>query len=216
MQGTIYSKVTPKKQATLMATEQKQSLILMVDDNPENLRLLGGILEQRGYATAFAINGDEAIHFIVSEKPDLILLDVVMPGDDGYEVCKKLKDDPQTKMIPIIFLTARTESVDIVKGFEAGGVDYVTKPFSSAELLARVKTHIELKKAREEIKTLRGLLPTCAWCRRIRNEKSEWESIEKYVHDHTDADFSHGMCPDCLNEKFPSVADRMREQGQIP
>jgi len=199
-----------------MTPEEKHPLILMVDDNPENLRLLGGILEQHRYATAFAINGNEAIHFILSENPDLILLDVMMPGDDGYEVCRKLKNNPQTKMTPVIFLTARTESVDIVKGFEAGGVDYVTKPFSSAELLARVRTHIELKKAREEIKTLRGLLPTCAWCRRIRNDEGDWESIEKYVHDHTEADFSHGMCPDCLNEKFPSVATRMREQGQIP
>jgi len=199
-----------------MSNEPKRSLILMVDDNPENLRLLGGILEQQGYATAFAINGTEALHFILSEMPDLILLDIMMPGDDGYVVCRKLKAIDQVKMIPIIFLTARTESIDIVKGFESGGVDYVTKPFSSAELLARVRTHIELKKAREEIKTLRGLLPTCAWCRRVRNENGEWESIEKYVHDHTEAEFSHGMCPDCLTEKFPSVADRMREQGQLP
>jgi DNA-binding response OmpR family regulator len=191
--------------------QKKQSLVLMVDDNPENLRLLGGLLEQEGYTTAFAINGKDALHFVGSELPDLILLDIMMPGDDGYIVCRKLKERAETKMIPVIFLTARTESVDIVKGFEAGGVDYVTKPFSSAELLARVKTHIELKKAREEIKTLRGLLPTCAWCRRIRNEDGNWESIEKYVQEHTEADFSHGMCPDCLSEKFPSVASRMQE-----
>jgi DNA-binding response OmpR family regulator len=199
-----------------MPEQQKRSLVLMVDDNPENLRLLGGILEQQGYATAFAINGNEAIHFTLAEKPDLILLDIMMPGDDGYTVCRKLKGLKQVSMIPVIFLTARTEPINIVQGFEAGGVDYVTKPFSSAELLARVKTHIELKRAREEIKTLRGLLPTCAWCRRVRNENGEWESIEKYVHEHTDVDFTHGMCPDCLTEQFPTVADHMREQGQIP
>lgn len=178
----------------------------MVDDNPENLRLLGGVLEQQHYSIAFAVNGREALDFVQAEKPDLILLDIMMPGEDGYSVCKKLKRRKDTRMIPVIFLTARTESVDIVKGFEFGGVDYVTKPFHSAELLARVKTHIDLKRARDEIKTLRGLLPTCAWCRRIRNEKGEWESIEKYVQEHTEADFSHGMCPDCLAEKFPSVA----------
>jgi len=185
----------------------------MVDDNPENLRLLGAILEQQGYATAFAINGSEALHFIGIETPDLILLDIMMPGEDGYSVCKKLREYRNTKMVPVIFLTALTETGDIVKGFDAGGVDYVTKPFNGAELLARVKTHLELKRAREEIKTLRGLLPTCAWCRRIRNEAGEWESIEKYVQEHTEVDFSHGMCPDCLKEKFPSIAERMKDKS---
>ncbi len=184
----------------------------MVDDNPENLRLLGAILEQQGYSTAFAINGDEALSFLENELPDLILLDIMMPGDDGYTVCRKFRELPVTKMVPIIFLTARTETDDIVKGFNSGGVDYITKPFNQAELLARVKTHLELKRAREEIKTLRGLLPTCAWCRRIRNEAGEWESIEKYVQEHTEADFSHGMCPDCLQEKFPAVAEKMHEK----
>lgn len=185
----------------------------MVDDNPENLRLLGALLEQQGYITAFAINGNEALHFVGIETPDLILLDIMMPGEDGYIVCGKLREVPATKMVPIIFLTARTETVDIVKGFEAGGVDYVTKPFNGAELLARVRTHLDLKRAREEIKTLRGLLPTCAWCRRIRNDAGEWESIEKYVQEHTEADFSHGMCPDCLSEKFPAIAERMHEKS---
>ncbi len=186
----------------------------MVDDNPENLRLLGAILEQEGYSIALAVNGAEALQFVQSEKPDLILLDIMMPGDDGYTVCKKLKERQDTKMIPVIFLTARTETNDVVRGFEAGAVDYVTKPFSSAELLARVRTHLELKRAREEIKTLRGLLPTCAWCRRVRNEHGEWESIEKYVQEHSEADFSHGMCPDCLKEKFPALTERLRQQGK--
>jgi CheY-like chemotaxis protein len=191
-----------------VAEEKKPPLVLMVDDNPENLRLLGGVLEQQNYSIAFAVNGKEALDFVRTEKPDLILLDIMMPGDDGYTVCKKLKSRQDTRQIPVIFLTARTESIDIVKGFEFGGVDYVTKPFHSAELLARMKTHIDLKRARDEIKTLRGLLPTCAWCRRIRNEEGKWESIEKYVQEHTEADFSHGMCPDCLAEKFPAVANR--------
>lgn len=186
----------------------------MVDDNAENLRLLGALLEQEGYSVALAINGKEALEFVRSDKPDLILLDIMMPGDDGYAVCKKLKEHHDTKTIPVIFLTARTESADIVRGFEAGGVDYVTKPFSGAELLARVRTHLELKRAREEIKTLRGLLPTCAWCRRIRNEEGEWESIEQYLQEHTEVDFSHGMCPDCLEEKFPALAERLRKQGK--
>ncbi|MBN1759353.1 MAG: response regulator [Chitinispirillaceae bacterium] len=197
-----------------MAEPQRKPLILMVDDNPENLRLLGAILEQQGYSTAFAISGNEALHFINNELPDLILLDIMMPGEDGYAVCTRLKEMSATKMLPIIFLTARTETVDIVKGFTVGGVDYITKPFNQAELLARVKTHLDLKRAREEIKTLRGLLPTCAWCRRIRNENGEWESIEKYVQEHTEADFSHGMCPDCLTEKFPGIAERMQEKSR--
>lgn len=195
-----------------MHRESKRSLILMVDDNPENLRLLGGVLEQQGFVTAFAVNGAEAIHFIASEQPDLVLLDVMMPGEDGYEICRQIRERNDSRMLPVIFLTARTESIDIVKGFEYGGVDYVTKPFVSSELVARVRTHIELKRAREEIKTLRGLLPTCAWCRRVRNEKGEWESIEKYVQEHTEAEFSHGLCPDCLSQKFPAVANATHDK----
>lgn len=124
--------------------------ILIVDDNPQNLKILGNVLkENTDYTLAFAMNGEEALEYISKNRPDMILLDVMMPGIDGFEVCENLKKDPETEDIPVIFITAKSEPEDIVRGFRAGGVDYVTKPFSEAELLMRIRTHIELKKSRD-------------------------------------------------------------------
>jgi diguanylate cyclase (GGDEF)-like protein len=113
---------------------------------------LGTILSKQNYKIAAANNGEQAIKIANTTLPDLILLDIMMPGIDGYEVCARLKKDPRTKGISIIFLTAKIEPEDIVKGFEAGAVDYVVKPFNSIELLARVKTHLELKISKDLLK----------------------------------------------------------------
>lgn len=129
-----------------------EPIILIVDDNVENIKVVGIILRDSGYELIIAQNGYEALECVKEVKPDLILLDIMMPGINGYEVCKILKDDIYTKDIPIIFLTAKIEIEDIVKGFEVGGIDYITKPFIKEELLVRVKTHLELKKAIEELK----------------------------------------------------------------
>ncbi|MEQ8221222.1 MAG: hybrid sensor histidine kinase/response regulator [Candidatus Eremiobacterota bacterium] len=129
--------------------EKTVPLILIVDDTRVNLQLLGKILMKVNYELAIANSGYEAMDMVKEVKPDLILLDVMMPGIDGYDVCKALKSSPDTKDIPVIFLTAKSEKEDIVTGFDVGAVDYVTKPFNSAELLARVKTHLELKYARD-------------------------------------------------------------------
>jgi len=129
----------------------KKSIILIVDDTPENLEILGIILSDAGFRISVATNGAQAIEVAKTKPPDLILLDVMMPGIDGYDACRKLKAEPVTAHIPIIFLTARSGGGEIVKGFEAGGVDYVIRPFNTSELLARVLTHIELKQSREKI-----------------------------------------------------------------
>jgi DNA-binding response OmpR family regulator len=194
------------------------AMVLVVDDNPENLRLLGSVLETQGYATAMALNARDALAFAAGEKPDLILLDIMMPEIDGYETAKQLKNEKTTRDIPIIFLTAKTESEDIVRGFNAGAVDYVAKPFNTAELLARIRTHIELKHARDEIRTLRGILPVCANCKSIRNDTGEWETMETYLHEHSEAEFSHGLCPACLKKLYPQMADdiltRMKKERE--
>ncbi|MCX7833545.1 MAG: hybrid sensor histidine kinase/response regulator [Ignavibacteria bacterium] len=130
---------------------QHNQLVLIVDDLPQNIEVLGNILSNRGVKIAIALNGQQAINIATKKKPDLILLDVAMPEMDGFEVCKILKENPETREIPIIFLTAKTETDDIVKGFEIGAVDYITKPFKTAELLARVRTHLELKRSRDLI-----------------------------------------------------------------
>jgi len=124
----------------------KKQLILLVDDNSKNLQVLGSLIGRR-HKTAIAENGREALNFANKRLPDLILLDIMMPRMNGFEVCKRLKASKITKEIPVIFLSAKSETEDIVRGFELGAVDYVTKPFRKAELLTRVNTHLRLRKS---------------------------------------------------------------------
>ncbi|MDY6992974.1 MAG: hybrid sensor histidine kinase/response regulator [Pseudomonadota bacterium] len=128
--------------------------ILIVDDTINNIRVLGTILKREGYQINVAQNGKQALTIIEKVLPDLILLDVMMPEMDGFETCAYLKNNNETKEIPIIFLTAKTETENIVKGFELGAVDYITKPFQAAELIVRVQTHLELKFSRDMIQTI--------------------------------------------------------------
>ena len=128
--------------------------ILVVDDKERNLEVLGTTLVALGYDIIPATTGEQAFARIAARLPDLILLDILMPGVNGFEVCRRLKDDPRTAGIPIIFVSAAEEKNVIVRALEAGGVDYVTKPFNKAELTARVRTHLELKHARDELHRL--------------------------------------------------------------
>lgn len=128
-----------------------KGLILVVDDVPQNLQVLRSTLQKEGYRIAAANNGQVALRYLQKEIPDLILLDVMMPEINGFEVCREIKSQEAFKDVPVIFLTARTEVEDVIAGFDAGGVDYITKPFNMAELLMRVKTHMELKKARDQL-----------------------------------------------------------------
>jgi len=130
----------------------KKNIILIVDDDTTNLQVIGSFLYNKNYKIILAKSGKDALKSIEKNLPDLILLDIMMPEMNGYEVCKKLKANNQTKDIPVIFLTAKTEAKDIIKGFNTGGLDYVTKPFIKEELLARIKTHISLKVSQDLLK----------------------------------------------------------------
>ncbi len=124
--------------------------ILVVDDTPANIQMLAAVLKEQGYQISIATNGRQALDVVQKVRPDVILLDVMMPEMDGFETCRRLKESADTRAIPIIFLTARTETEDIVKGFSLGAVDYVAKPFQPAELLARVNTHLTMDRLRRE------------------------------------------------------------------
>jgi signal transduction histidine kinase len=128
-----------------------KSNILVVDDTPGNLRLLVGLLKENGYEVRPAPSGESALLAAQGIPPDLILLDIMMPGMDGYEVCKELKASDKTKDIPVIFISAINEVLDKVKAFEVGGVDYITKPFQVEEVLARVKTHLALQELQKSL-----------------------------------------------------------------
>lgn len=132
-------------------TTESNGFVMIVDDVPKNLQVLCNILGKENYKIAIAQNGRQALDMVEKVLPDLILLDILMPGINGFEVCKRLKESERTREIPVIFLTAKTELEDIVKGFEIGAVDYFTKPFNEAELLAIIKTHLELSNVRKEL-----------------------------------------------------------------
>ena len=133
-----------------------RKLVLIIDDTPTNVAVVSGLLKDQ-YKTKVATNGEKALALATAaEKPDLILLDVMMPGMDGYEVCRRLKADPATSEIPVIFLTAKTDSIDEEKGFEVGAVDYIHKPFSGPIVLARVKTQLALQEALSQAQEARN------------------------------------------------------------
>jgi len=204
---------------------KKDPLILIVDDVPENVEILYSVLSQEHYRFAIALNAAEMYKSIEKELPDLILLDVMLPDGDGFALAEDILSVHSDHYLPIIFITARAHLEDKVRGFESGGVDYITKPFEDVEVRLRVKTHVELKAARErqaaliqqlqqaleEVKQLRGIIPICAHCKKIRNDDGFWMQVEHYISDHSEAEFSHGLCPVCMNEMYPHLSEEEEE-----
>jgi CheY-like chemotaxis protein len=196
--------------------EPTRQTILIVDDAPANIEVLSATLGDK-YEILFALTGREALRLALEVIPDLILLDVVMPGMGGYEVCRSLKNNPALRDIPVIFITALDQEDQETKGLELGAVDYVTKPFNPAIVRLRVRNHLELKYRRDllslrnaelqealaKIKTLSGFIPICASCKKIREDSGYWKQLEAYITEHSDAEFSHGLCPDCMKKLYP-------------
>ncbi|MCI0470867.1 MAG: response regulator [Candidatus Aminicenantes bacterium] len=208
--------------------DSDKPLVLIVDDVPKNLQVLGNILRKKEYNIAAATSGKQALDMVEKVLPDLILLDIMMPDIDGLEVCGKLKKSPRAKDIPVIFLTAKTTTEDIVKGFEVGAVDYLTKPFNSLELLARAQTHIELKRSRDKerelivklrdaltkVKQLSGLIPICSRCKKIRDDEGYWQRVEEYLETHSEAQLTHSLCPECVIKLFPEMSNEILEDAE--
>jgi sigma-B regulation protein RsbU (phosphoserine phosphatase) len=200
--------------------------ILAVDDTPANLKLLVDTLSAEGYQVRSLDSGERAIAEIVARPPELILLDIHMQGMDGLQVCRWLKAQENLRDIPVMFISAASEMKDRVEGLRLGAVDYIPKPFQREEMLARVHTHLELSRLRTRqgkliqeleaalasVRQLRGLLPICASCKNVRDDKGYWSQIEVYISEHSEAEFSHGLCPVCYNKAMKEV-DQIKKKG---
>ncbi len=204
--------------------------IVLVDDNTNNLRILSIMLKKTGYEVRPTNSGKMALSAIHAKPPALVLLDIMMPGMDGFQVCENLKSIKTTQDIPVIFISAMDDTSEKVKAFNLGCVDYITKPFQEEEVIARVKTHLkmeslkknimekndslekeiskskklnrDLQEAMDNLKTLKDLLPICSNCRKIRDDNGYWKKIEYYIQTHTNTVFSHGICPDCSDALY--------------
>jgi PleD family two-component response regulator len=209
-----------------MFTEDNRQKILIVDDAPLNIEMLGVMLAD-DYQISFAMDGQQAISMIGKSQPDLILLDIMMPDMDGFEVCRYIKDSEELAHIPVIFITVLGEATEESLGLSMGAADYISKPFNADLVRLRVRNHLELKKQRDllerrtqelenalaEVKVLRGIIPICAACKNIRDDQGYWNRLENYIQEHTDAEFSHGICPSCAKELYPEQYAAMCSEG---
>lgn len=265
--------------------------ILVVEDSQTQALYLERVLERTGYRISVVHDGRQALDYLADHQPTLVLSDIVMPGIDGYELCRRIKSDQRLKEVPVILVTFLSDPGDILRGLECGADNFITKPYSETMLVSRIqyllvnhelrkrsaagiglevyfggRKHfltaeriqildllltsfetavankleleqankklrdanarlkleiaerkraeaekhsliVELQKALAEVKKLSGLLPICSSCKRVRDDKGYWQQIEGYIRDHSEADFSHGICPECAKKLYPELYD---------
>ena len=186
---------------------------LIADDDPVAAMAVSRSMSNWGFETTVVHDGLAAWEHLTSSDPaSLAIVDWEMPGLEGPELCRRVRSDTERAHLYLILLTARNSSTDLVAGLEAGADDYLIKPVDLNELKARVQVGVrvvslqarlaeevaELQATLDNVRRLRGLLPICAYCKRIRDDRNYWQRVEVYVSEHTDATFTHGICPSCL------------------
>lgn len=204
--------------------------ILIAEDDMISRRLLETTLIKWGYEVIVTCDGVAAWELLQSvDPPPLAILDWMMPGLDGLQLCRKIRGIPTSTPPYLILLTAKGRREDIVTGLRAGANDYVTKPFDREELHARVQVGVRiielqhsladrvkaLEEALARVKQLQGLLPICSYCKKIRDDQNYWQQVENYISKHSEAQFSHSICPDCYESLVRPELDQLRRtQGQ--
>ncbi|MGA9055698.1 MAG: response regulator transcription factor [Terriglobia bacterium] len=186
--------------------------VLIADDEATSRHLIQATLGGWGFEVLVAVDGWEALRVLQGSKgPEIAMLDWMMPGIDGLDVCRRMRATMPNAATYIILVTARGGLENVVRGLEAGADDYITKPFDPRELRARLHVGVrivqlqkalmerfqELEDALKRVKQLQGLLPICSYCKKIRNDRNYWEQVDAYITSHSEAQFSHGVCPDC-------------------
>ncbi len=211
------------------STQEDKKRIAVIDDTPENIKVIGTILREAGYLVSVAQSGEQALKMFETSLPDLVLLDIMMPNMDGYETCSCLKKNPLMSEIPVIFMSALTETVDKIKGFDVGAVDYVTKPIETEELLARISTHIKIKSLQEELEVMNRNLEKKVQLRTADLEKTNQKLVQEIIQrkqleeklrkfefmSNTSKDFmsmiGHDMCYIAVNNAFEEA---FRKEGE--
>ena len=186
--------------------------VLLAEDDPTSRRLLQVTLEKWGFEVEVCCDGHGAWQALqCDEAPQLAILDWMMPGIDGVEICRRLRALPQQRVCYAVLLTAKDQKQDLAEGLGSGADDYIVKPFDPRELRARLQVGLrllslqqalagrvlELEEALAQVKLLQGLLPICSYCKNIRDDNNYWQQIESYVAAHSEAQFSHSICPTC-------------------
>ena len=199
--------------------------ILIAEDDMVSRRLLEATLIKWGYEVVVTCDGTAAWEILQrTDAPPLAILDWMMPGMDGTEVCRRIRHTPTPTPPYLILLTAKGRREDIVTGLRSGADDYVMKPFDRDELRARVQVGIRivelqhnladrvnaLEEALARVKQLQGLLPICSYCKKIRDDQNYWQQVESYISEHSEAQFSHSICPDCYESLVKPELDQLR------
>jgi DNA-binding response OmpR family regulator len=201
--------------------------VLIAEDDLVSRKMLEATLTRWGYEVVITCDGESAWKALTSENaPRIAILDWMMPNLDGVDVIRRIRERTTGEPPYVLLLTAKGNKEDIVSGLEAGADDYVIKPFDREELRARLQAGIrilnlqaqlqarvrELEEAIARVRTLQGLLPICSYCKRVRNDGDYWQQVESYISDHSDARFSHGICPDCFESvvrpQLQNLSDR--------
>ena len=197
-----------------------QFQVLVVEDDMTSRAMLTAVLRKCGYEVVVACDGVEAWDMMQQTgAPRLVILDWMMPGLDGVAVCQRARALDTCQPPYIIMLTSRNEQTDIVEGLRAGADDYLVKPWDAAELQARVEVGCrmislqdrlaekiqELQEALNQVKTLEGILPICSFCKKIRDDQNYWRQVEDYISSHSEARFTHSVCPECVKIHYPQI-----------
>lgn len=201
--------------------------ILIAEDDLASRLILAIVLKKNGHEVIEAANGAAAWEVLQQPgAPRLAILDWMMPELDGLEVVRLVRGSETDQPPYLIMLTSRDDKTDIIAGLDSGANDYLLKPFDPGELRARVEvgqrmlemqaslaaTNEQLRRALAQIKTLRGIVPICSSCKKIRDDQDYWTELETYLRDHTEAEFSHGICPECWDKLYPGLG-RGRHAG---
>lgn len=199
--------------------------ILIAEDDPMSGFLLNTTLTNWGHEVIATVDGSQALEVLQSEdSPPIAILDWMMPVFDGSEVCRRLRASSASATIYTIMLTTKGEKKDMLEGLAAGADDYLTKPFDAEELKARVGVGIrmvemqqvlhnkvqELEAALGQVKQLQGILPICSYCKQVRDDKNYWQQVEVYISSHSEAKFTHGICPGCYQTEVKPQLDKLK------